>query len=212
MNSTGLQECLSAVRGRVVRASFAVAALLATAVIAAGCQMEPPRVVERAALSFAALPPLIFDLDRIEVTERPTAPHPSDVAHLFPTPPAVGVKRWVEDRLRASGTAGLLRVTVDEASARITPLETNTDLEGLFTEEQNERLDVRLRVTIEAVDDTGTVRGRASTDARRSRTLPEGITFDEREVLYDQIIGALLHDYNESQEQAIRRYLYIYLR
>ena len=116
------------------------------------------------------------------------------------------------DRLRASGTVGVLRVTVDEASARSTRLETNADLEGLFTKEQAERLDLRLRVTIEAFDANGAVNGSTSADARRSRTLPEGITLAERERIYDQTVEALLYDYNASQEQAIRQYLNLYLR
>ena len=118
----------------------------------------------------------------------------------------------MEDRLRASGRVGVLRVTIDEASARSTPFATNKNLEGLLTEEQAERLDVRLRVTIEAIDQNGEVNGSASADAQRSRTLPEGITLAERERHYDDMVGALLHDFNASQEQAIRKYLGLYLR
>ena len=44
------------------------------------------------------------------------------------------------------------------------------------------------------------------------RTLPEGITLAERERIYDETVQALLHDYNASQEQAIRQYLNLYLR
>ena len=56
------------------------------------------------------------------------------------------------------------------------------------------------------------MRGHATADARRSRTLPEGISLNERERLYDQVVAALLQDFNASQEQAIRQYLHIYLR
>ena len=211
MNGSGLGERISATRRGLVRAGLAGAAMLVAAALVAGCETAPPDR-EGAPVSFAALPPLVFDLGRIEIVEPAAAPHPSDVDRLFPNPPAVAARIWADDRLRANGHAGLLRVTIDEASARATPLATNTDLEGLFTEEQAERLDLRLRVTIEAVDESGTVRGHATADARRSRTLPEGITLDERERLYDELVAALLHDYNASQEQAIRKYLHLYLR
>ena len=197
-------------RRGLVRAGFAGAAMLVAGTVIAGCQTPPSQ--ERAPLSFATLPPLVFDLDRIEIVEPAAAPHPSDVGHLFPTSPAIAARIWVRDRLRASGHVGLLRVTIDEASARITPLATNTDLKGMFTEEQAERLDVRLRVTIEAIEENGEVNGSASADARRSRTLPEGITLAERERLYDETVEALLHDYNANQERAIRQYLGLYLR
>ena len=71
---------------------------------------------------------------------------------------------------------------------------------------------MRLRVTIEAIDESGAVRGSAIADARRSRTLLEGITLAERERIYDEVVGALLFDYNASQELAIRKYLHLYLR
>ena len=212
MTVKGLRARLWAVHGGAVRAGLAGLALLGVAAFAAGCEMEPPNVPEPVYPSFADLPQLVFDLGRIEVVESPGAPHPADVAHLLPTPPAVAAKLWVEDRLRASGSAGVLRVTIDEASARAAALATNTDIAGLFTEEQNERLEVRLRVTIAAVDENGAVQGHATTDATRSRTLPEGITLSEREQIYDDVIGGLLFDFNENQEDAIRHYLHIYLR
>ena len=135
MVGKGVAKRLWALRIGFGRAGLAGAALLAVAVIAAGCETAPPRY-ESEPPSFAALPPLVFDLARIEVVERPAAPHPDDVDHLLPTPPAVAIGLWVRDRLRANGTTGALRVTVEEASARSTPLATNTDFEGLFTEEQ----------------------------------------------------------------------------
>ena len=211
MIGKGLAKRLGTVRGRIGRVGLTAGALLAVAVIAVGCESAPPSR-DSAPPSFAALPPLVFDLGRVEVVERPAAPHPDDVNHLFPTPPEIAIGLWVKDRLRASGTVGVLRVTVDEASARSTPFATNTDLEGLFTKEQAERLDLRLRVTIEAIDASGQVNGSASADARRSRTLPEGITLAERERIYDQTVEALLYDYNASQERAIRQYLHLYLR
>ena len=168
MNGTGVRERLLATGNWLVRAGLAGSALLVTVAIAAGCDVSPPNPPQRAPLSFAGHPPLVFDLGRIEVVESPAVPDPSDVDHLLPTPPAVAVRLWVEDRLRASGSAGLLRVTVEEASARITPLATNTDFEGLLTREQSEQFDARLRVTIEALDGSGTVRGSATVDTARS--------------------------------------------
>ena len=207
----GVAKSLGWVRSGFGRVGVTAAALLAVAVIAVGCEV-PLQSRDSTPPSFAHLPPLVFDLERIEVVERGAAPHPSDVDHLFPIPPAVGARLWVEDRLRASGHVGVLRVTIEEASARSTPFATNKNLEGLLTEEQAERIDLRLRVTIEAIDGNGEVNGSATAESERSRTLPEGITLAERERHYDEIVGALLHDYNASQEAAIRNYLRLYLR
>ena len=173
MDGKGLRARLSAVRGGGLRAGLAGALLLVAFAIVAGCETAPPRQPESAPLSFAHLPPLVFDLARIEVVERPVAPDPADVDHLFLTAPATAVRLWAEERLRTSGTDGLLRVTIEEASARTTSLATNAEFRDLFKEEQAERLDLRLRVTITAIDENGEVRGHATADARRSRTLPD---------------------------------------
>ena len=210
MNGKRLGKRLPLTRRGLMRAGLAGAATLAVGAIVTACQ--PPPSYESEPLSFAALPPLVFDLGRIKVVERRSAPHPNDVDHLFSTPPAVAARLWAEDRLRTSGHLGVLRVTIEEASARSTPLATNKDLEGLLTEEQAERIDLRLRVTIEAIDASGEVNGSATADARRSRTLLEGITLAERERTYDEVVKALLHDYNASQVKAIRQYLGLYLR
>ncbi len=196
-----------------MRTSLTLAALaVLSAVMVAGCETTVSRP-ETKGVSFANLPPLVFNLAQIEIVERYVAPlRAPHVGHLFPTPPMVALKIWVQDRLHAAGTSGVLRVTIGEASATMSPLETNTDIEGLFTREQAERLDARLLVTIEVVDAAGAVRGHATADARRSRTLPEGITLNERERIYEEITEALLNDYNASQEQGIRQYLGAYLR
>ena len=212
MNGSSVRERLSMVRGGAIRAALAGTLLVIVAIAAAGCEITLPKTPERAPPSFAHLPPLVFDLGRIEIVAPSAAPLASDVDHLFPTSPAVAVRLWAEERLRAEGMDGVLRVTIDEASARATPLATNTDIEDLFTREQNERVEVRLRVTIEAIDGAGQVRGSAIADTRRSRTLPEGISLTERERQYDDIVDDLIRDYNASQVAAIRQYLQLYLR
>lgn len=211
MIGSGLATGLGMVRGGLGRMDLATVALIVVLVIAAGCEIAPPRY-ESTPPSFAELPPLVFDLDRIEMVQRPAAPHPDDVDHLLPTSPTTAIEIWVNDRLRARGTVGTLRVTVEEASARLTALETDTEFEDIFTKEQAERMDVRMRVTIEAIDQSGEVNGSAIAEATRSRTLPEGITLAERDQVYDEVTLALLHDYNASMETAIRQYLRLYLR
>ena len=210
MNGRALRRRIPAMPGGAMRAARAGALLLALAAAVAACETAPPP--ERVPLSFAHLPPLVFELGRIEVVEPAAEPHPADIDHLLPIPPAVAARLWVDERLRADGAAGLLRVTIDEASARGTRLETDAALEDLFTLEQSELVETRLRVTVEAIDGTGSVRGHAIADARRSRTIPEGITLAERERIYDEIVSALMQDFDASQEQAIRQYLHLYLR
>jgi len=179
---------------------------------AAGCETTVTRPVFED-LSFAHQPPLAFNLASVEVVQayRPPFRAPN-VEHDFPTPPAIAVQRWVEDRVKAEGASGAFRVTIRTASAVTTRLATNTDLEGLITTEQSERLDVKLDVLFVILEDglpSGTF---ASVTVTRSRTLDEAINLNERDKIYFDITNELMNDFNATAEQNIRKYFARYLR
>jgi hypothetical protein len=164
-------------------------------------------------LSFKHLPVLSFAVARIEIIETYRSPlRPPNVEHLFPTPIAAALKRWSDDRLEAAGGANILRVTIEDASAIVEELETNKDIEALFTTEQAERVDARLQVKIEIIGPDGAVPAYTNTEASRSRTTPENVSLNERDQIYHDLTVVLMNDFNTSQEQGIRRYLEAYLR
>ena len=186
---------------------------LAAAVLAAAlaaCQSSAGRPAPDPP-AFADRPPLVFELARIEVVAPPAAPA-AGAGRPAPVPLAAALEAWAAERLRAEGSAGLLRLTVHEARATVSALPTDEGLEGLFTREQAERLDLRLAATVEIVDAAGAVLGHAAADVRRSRTLPEGLTLEERERIYRETADALLADYDAHQEGSVRRYLGAWLR
>lgn len=192
--------------------SLAAIGALLTLLLVTSCQTTVSRPVFQE-LSFAHLPPIRFNVARIEVVEdyRPplTEPH---VEHLFPTSIAAAVTRWANDRLKAEGDSGLVRVHIEDASAVLKPLDTNEDVEGLFTTEQAERVTARVQVTVEVLDDHGVQDGFAKAEAIRTRTIPEDVTLNERDKIYFEVTVALMNDFNASQEQSIRQYLGRYLR
>lgn len=163
-------------------------------------------------LSFKHLPSLSFAVGRIEIVEKFRSPlRPPNVEHLFPTPIAAALRRWSDDRLKASGGANVMRIIVEDASAIVEELETNKDLEALFTTEQAERIDARLLVRIEISDENGAVLAFTSTEAVRSRTTPENVSLNERDQTYNDLTKVLMNDFNTSQEQGIRRYFDTFL-
>ncbi len=195
-------------------AGLALAALLAGALAACQPSSKPPVFVPER-FPFSDKPPLVFDLAHIEIVKptAPTAPAASlPESRPAPVPLGAALDAWAAERLRAAGRAGTLRLVLREASAVVIPLETDAGLEGLFTAEQAERLELRLSAVIEIVDESGALRGHASAAVRRTRTLPEGLTLDERERLYREAADALLADYDSYQEQSIRRYLGAWLQ
>ena len=92
-------------------------------------------------LSFKHLPALSFAVGRIEIVEKYRSPlRLPNVEHLFPTPISAALRRWSDDRLQAEGGPNVMHVIIEDASAVAEELETDKDLEALFTTEQAERV------------------------------------------------------------------------
>ncbi len=194
-----------------LRALIVLISVLAVGMLGA-CQTTVTRNVIPE-LTYKHLPALSFAVARIEIIEDYRSPLQSpNVEHLFPTPIAAALKRWVDDRMAAVGGSNIMRVIIEDASAVVEELEINKDLEAMFTTEQAERVDTRVQVKIEIVDESGAVLAFTSTEAARTRTTPENVTLNERDKIYDDLTKVLMNDFNTSQEQGIRRYLEAYLR
>jgi len=185
--------------------------LIAVAFLAA-CETTVSRAVIPE-LSFKHLPALSFAVGRIEVVENYRSPlRAPHVEHLFPIPISAALKRWSDDRLVAEGGTDVMRVIVEDASAVTEELETNKDLEGLFTNEQAERVDARLQVRIEITDENGEVLAFTNIEAVRSRTTPENVSLSDRDQIYNDLTMVVMNDFNTSQEQELRRYFEKFLR
>lgn len=196
---------------RQVRILGVTALLVAIAIIAA-CSSTVKRD-PIPSLSYGHLPPLQVSVARIELVEQYQSPlKEPNVEHSFPTPPAVAFKRWVGDRLRAEGQVGTLRVTIRDASAVRVPLPRTEGIEAIFTTDQVERVDATVNVLLEVVDESGGTEAHIEVRAQRSRSLPEGLSLNERDKLYQEISESLVNDLNATIEQSMRQNLGKYLR
>ncbi|MGD9537283.1 MAG: hypothetical protein AB7P52_05985 [Alphaproteobacteria bacterium] len=163
-------------------------------------------------LSYSHLPPLELSVARVDLVEAYRSPlQDPNVEHTFPTPPALAFKRWVSDRLRPVGQDGSLRVTIEDASARRAPLPRTEGVEALFTTDQVERIDATVNVLLETLDNGGNVTSTVTARAQRTRTIPEGLTLNERDQIYQEITEALINDLNTTLEQNIRQYMARYM-
>lgn len=191
---------------------FGCAVLALGLAVLAACETTVERP-EFAQFTYTHLPELKLDVARIEFIgeyRSPlTAPH---VEHLFPTPPADAVRRWVGDRLQAVGVQRTARVFLKDASAVGVALEGRTGIEGWFWVDQVERIDGRIHVLVEILDESGLREAYTSAEIKRSRTLAEDLTLNERDQIYFELTEALMNDFNATLELNIREFLGRYLR
>jgi hypothetical protein len=171
-----------------------------------GC--ETPGRVQLPDLTFRHEQPILLDVGRVEFINRYVSPYAEpNVEHLFSTSPAKAVGSWVKARLSAAGTSGSARVVLREASVVTKTLATRGGIEGLFYSEPAQRYDAVVEATIEILNDRGEKLSFVSTRAERSRSLPEGVTLNERERAWFEITEALMRDFDAEMGQAIRRHL-----
>lgn len=191
----------------------ALAAVFSAAIVfLAGCatEVQKPGFPQ---ISFAHLQPISLNVARVEVENRYVSPATRpNVEHEFPVSPAAAASNWGRDRLRAVGRTGTARVVVHRASVVEVPLKRSTGLKGAFTRDQSERYDAIIDMMVEVRDAQGNVRVTAESTAKRSRSVSENISLNEREKIWFEMTETMMADLNTSLENQIRIHMKEWLR
>jgi len=146
---------------------------------------EPPP------LDFGDRPPLELAVERIAIDSvyRPTGPAPA-----LPLHPEEATRALLEQRLRAVGGADRLQAIILDASVEEEALEIARGLRGLLTTEMEYRLNGSLKVRVDRIDPAGTVVGSVSTAVERSRGIPEGVGYAERQRIAYELVRDMVDD------------------
>ena len=164
-------------------------------------------------LRYNHLSPLRLDAVRVEVVEQYKSigakPY---VEHEFPHRPATLAVRWATDRLKAVGTRNIVRFTVLKGSVVEVPLARTDGVKGIFKIDQSEQYDGTLSVQIEIIGPGGQQLAEITSQAKRSRSVPEDITLAAREAVWFQMTEAMMNDLNQSLERQINQHFKSWLR
>lgn len=178
----------------------------------AGCTPPPEKVVWPE-ITFGHLPPLEFDVAEIRIETPYHEPiEPPHVGEVFPISPSRAALRWAEDRLRAVGTRGTVTVTIQESSAVETELEGAGGLKGLLTKEQTEKYLVTIAMKVEAMDPVGPRVASATTRTRKSNTVREDATVNEREKVWYRLTEEAMKDFDAGMTRQIKTVLGSFLK
>jgi len=146
-------------------------------------------------LDFSARQPLDLAVDRVTIDSvyRP-AGAPPYVDHVLPLVPEAAIRALLEQRLRAVGGADRLQAVILDASVQEEALETTTGVRGWLTTESAARLEGRLKVRIDRLNPAGTVVRSISTAVARTRAIPEGVGYAERQRIAYELVRDLADD------------------
>ncbi len=178
--------------------------------VLAACTFDDPQN-RFAEITFAHLPEIRLDVGDVRIEQAYLVPGKDpNVEHRFPVTPMDAAVRWAQDRLEAEGSRLVLRYIVREASVVETALETKSGVTGLLTTDQAERYDARIVVDLQILDGRQ-VQATANAEARRSVTVPEGISLKERELVWYKLTEDAMNDLNSQLEETIRSAFFPYV-
>ena len=185
----------------------------ATAVLSgllAACAMDDPSN-RFAQLTYQHRPDINLDVGEIQIeTAYVTPGQPPNVDHRFPVQPKDAAVRWAQDRLVARGDRLTFRYIVREASAVETPLPVSGGVTGMLTTDQSERYELHIVVEMQVLDGRQ-IQGNAKAEARRSLTVPEDSSLNEREEVWYRLTEQTMRDLDVQLEQTIREAFFPYI-
>lgn len=187
------------------------AASLATLAVIdlAGCTTPPPqnRFPE---LTYGHLPKLQLDVQRIYIFSEYKSPFaPPNIEQDMPVSPEQAMRRWAADRLVATGKPGhSAQFVITDAKVTDTKLPKTPGLQGVFTTDQSDRYDSSFAARLVIRADAGYYgTGQASAQATRARTVPEGLSINERNKVWFELVEATMNSFNTEMEAQIRKNL-----
>lgn len=161
-------------------------------------------------ISFAGQPSLRLNVAQINVVEqfRPTFAAPY-VEHEMPTPPVEAVKQWAGQRLAAVGSQGTLEIIIEDASVKETDLKKTG---GLFTNNETERYDAHLAVTMKLYDGVNVISmAEGNVEISKMQTITENTTAAQRERIFHDMVAQMMTQFNQQAEMRLRQYFSNYL-
>jgi hypothetical protein len=187
----------------VVRLAF-VTAVIASAL--GGCSTPPPHP-QYPDIHFTNESPISLAVGTVvlrdDYTPSSTPPHVED---RFPVPPLHALENWTHDRLQASGGPDQAVVDITDASVTESALPLKTGITGWFTNQQAERYDMTIQVTINIVDPTGFVVRTVTVHAARSQTVAENISPDQRDQTWYDMTKEIMGAFDRQMGSEIRNH------
>ena len=188
---------------KVIRIAFVAAIAIAAL---AGCTPAPPHP-QYPDIHFNNEQPIALSVGTVSLREDYTSSsEPPHVEQRFPVVPMHALENWAHDRLQASGGPDRAVVDITDASVVEAALPKQAGVSSWFTNQQSERYDMTIQVTINIVDPTGLVVRTATVRAARSQSVAEDISPDQRDQTWYNMTKQIMAAFDRQMESEIRNH------
>lgn len=187
-------------------------ALLPLALLLSSCGATPQRV-GFPDIGFGHLNPLVLDVARIEVVSRyKSTLSPPNIEHLAPQSPEKVLRTWARQRLQAGGVAGLARLVILDGAITSKKLSRTKGLKGFFTVDQEQRIELSIKVRLEVETAGGLGRGHAAAQVSRATTVAEDLNLNEYDNTLFEMVERATADFDEEMIKSIKTHLAPFLK
>ncbi len=188
-----------------MRIPFLRQIVLAGALGLGACANNPPPMGPPPEIVFTNQRPFLLGVARIEIVDKFTpssaAPH---IEMEIGQPPERVIRRWVQDRLKPRGTAGTLRVVINDASATSVQLPAPKGASELFGPPASTKVDMAVDVTLQMLDAQQFVLSEVTGKAARSRTIPGDVKLNQRDDIIRDMVADLVAGLDSEVDPQIR--------
>lgn len=164
-------------------------------------------------LTFVHLSPITLNVREAQIDSRyHSSAQPPNIEQTVTPTPELAMIRWAQQRLRAGGTTGIARFTVINAPVTAEPLPKTAGFLGAFQTEPGQRWTVTVEAQLEILDEAGNRVDGYTTKVTRSRDLEEGVTYEQRNRFWYELLSATMTEFDSQMEQGIRQHAAQWLR
>lgn len=180
-----------------MRSTTLVPAVAALALAIAGCTSSPPATPKWPPIRVVQGQPFAMNVARVEVRAEYQPPGgPTHVEGEIPISPEQAIQQWAQDRMQPIGSANIIRVVINDAEATETPLPVQNGLQSAFTTQQAARIDIKVNITVEVLDEQQLPISSVTGTAERSRTIPQGLTLNQHDQIDYDMLTQVMTDLN----------------
>lgn len=185
--------------------------ILASIILIAACTM-PMEQRPMPRLTYTQYPVTNINVGSIQIVEKYAMPMQNpNIEHLMPQPLPQAVADWARKRFKATGSAGTMVITINQASVVRQDLPKTDGVKGWFTVDQSERYDARVSVEFR-VDGTGHESGSGVVNLTRGQTIAENTSIEERDRIWTHMEEVLLTDLDASTQKTLQEKIGFALR
>ncbi|MEQ5778312.1 hypothetical protein J4E05_22505 [Thalassospira sp. NFXS8] len=179
------------------------------AMMTAACSSAPVQTYPD--VTWRHLQPIAFSAGPVEKVAAYGVPAANDLQPDLPFNLGRMAMNWPDDRLQTVGTNDILRYSVTDAEITTANLKTKSGITGMFTDDQSQKVDLKVGAKLELMSEDGTPKGEVAAVVERSRTLSESMSVAEREKAIYNETAALLMDLDRELDKQIHKNLARYV-